>query len=354
VNVTWDKRIVDLFGIDFPIIQAPMAGATTPEMVIAVSQAGGLGSLPSAQYGAAQLREALEAIRAATKRPINLNFFAHTMPQSDPAGQMAWRARLAQYYVEAGLDPAAPVPTGGRAPFDTSFCAIVEDYRPEVVSFHFGLPTADLLDRVRKTGAKIISSATTVSEARWLAKRGVDAVIAMGLEAGGHRGNFLTQDMATQVGTMALVPQIVDALGVPVIAAGGIADPRGVVAAFALGASAVQIGTAYLFTPEAKIPAVHRDALKVAADDNTALTNVFTGRPARGVVNRIMREVGPLCALAPAFPTAGGALAALRADAEAKGLGDFTNLWSGQAARLARELPAAELTRYLAGAFKDE
>ncbi|WFU07628.1 nitronate monooxygenase [Rhizobium sp. CB3090] len=343
-----DTRILDLFDINIPIIQAPMAGATTPEMVIAVSEAGGLGSLPSAQYNAEQLRTALDMIRAATKKPINVNFFAHTMPEDDPARHMAWRARLAPYYVEAGLDPAAPVPAGGRAPFDISFCEIVETYRPEVVSFHFGLPDADLVQRVRATGAKIISSATTVAEARWLVERGVHAVIAMGFEAGGHRGNFLTQDMATQVGTMALVPQVADAVTVPVIAAGGIADGRGIAAAFALGASAAQIGTSYLFTPEAKIPLVHRAALEHAGDDNTALTNVFTGRAARGVMNRIMREVGPLSRFAPAFPTAGGALAPLRAKAEAAGSGDFTNLWSGQAAKLAQPLPSAELTALLA------
>ncbi|MDE1994386.1 MAG: nitronate monooxygenase [Rhizobiaceae bacterium] len=343
-----DTRILDLFGIEIPIIQAPMAGATTPEMVLAVSEAGGLGALPSAQYNTEQLRAALDTIRAGTKKPINVNFFAHTMPQADPARQMAWRARLASYYVEAGLDPADPIPSGGRAPFDMSFCDVVEAYKPEIVSFHFGLPAAALLDRVRATGAKIISSATTVAEAQWLAERGVDAIIAMGFEAGGHRGNFLTENMATQVGTMALVPQIVDAVNVPVIAAGGIADGRGVAAAFALGASAVQVGTAYLFATEAKIPAVHRAALMRAGDDNTALTNVFTGRPARGVINRVMREVGPISDLAPAFPTAGGALAPLRAKAEAAGGDDFTNLWSGQAAKLARPMSSAEFTHVLA------
>ncbi|NTI49156.1 nitronate monooxygenase [Agrobacterium rhizogenes] len=343
-----DTRILDLFGIALPIIQAPMAGATSPEMVIAVSEAGGLGSLPSAQYNVEQLRLALDTIRAATKKPINVNFFAHTMPEIDPERQTVWRKRLAPYYIEVGLDPAAPVPAGGRAPFDSFFCEVVEAYRPEVVSFHFGLPDMELVGRVRATGAKIISSATTVAEARWLADRGVDAVIAMGFEAGGHRGNFLTEDMATQVGTMALVPQIVDAVKIPVIAAGGIGDGRGIAAAFALGASAAQIGTSYLFTPEANIPAVHRAALEHAGDDSTALTNVFTGRPARGVMNRVMREVGPLTDLAPAFPTAGGALAPLRAKAEATGSGDFTNLWSGQAAKLARPLPSSELTVGLA------
>jgi nitronate monooxygenase len=342
-----DRRIIDLFGIEFPIVQAPMAGSSTPEMAIAVSEAGGLGSVPAALYSYEQLGAALKQVRAGTKKPINANFFTHVPPQPDPAKVMAWRAKLAPYYVEHGLDPATPIPITGRAPFDDAYCAIVEEYRPEVVSFHFGLPEATLLDRVRRTGAKIISSATTVAEARWLAEHGVDAVIAMGFEAGGHRGNFLSDNMATQVGTMALVPQVADAVEIPVIAAGGIADRRGVRAAFALGASAVQVGTAYLFTPEANISAIHRAALKNARDDETAVTNLFTGRPARGIVNRIMQEFGPLSEFAPAFPTAGSALAPLKGAAEKQGKGDFSNLWSGQAAHLAREMSAAELTRYL-------
>jgi nitronate monooxygenase len=342
-----DRRIIDLFGIELPVIQAPMAGSSTPEMAIAASEAGGLGSVPAALYSHDQLKAALDKVRAATRKPINTNFFTHRAPQPEPAKVMAWRAKLAPYYVELGLDPATPIPTTGRAPFDESHCAIVEEYRPEVVSFHFGLPETALLERVRRAGAKIISTATTVAEARWLAEHGVDAVIAMGFEAGGHRGNFLSDDMATQVGTMALVPQVADAVQIPVIAAGGIADRRGVRAAFALGASAVQVGTAYLFTPEANISSIHRAALKTARDDQTALTNLFTGRPARGIVNRIMRELGPLSEFAPAFPTAGSALAPLKSVVEKQGRGDFSNLWSGQAAGLAREMSAAELTRYL-------
>jgi nitronate monooxygenase len=343
-----DTKIIDLFGIDIPIVQAPMAGATTPEMVIAVSEAGGLGSIASAQYSVEQLRDALRRIRSGTKRPINLNFFAHTMPPDDPERHASWRSYLSRYYLEAGLDVTAPVTAAGRAPFDESFLSVLEEFRPEVVSFHFGLPQEGLLERVRKTGAKIISSATTVAEARWLADKGVDAIIAMGLEAGGHRGNFLTHDMATQVGTMALVPQIADAVDVPVIAAGGLGDGRGIAAAFMLGASAAQIGTAYLFTEEARIPDVHRAALATARDDNTAITNVFTGRPARGIVNRIMLETGHLSDLVPPFPTAGAALSPLRAFHEANGRGDFTNLWAGQSARLAHPMAAGELTRHLA------
>ena len=343
-----DRRLLDLFGIDQPIIQAPMAGNTTPELVIAVCEAGGLGSLACAQYNPAQAREAIEAVRRGTSRPINLNFFCHMPPDPDPVRMLRWRAALAPYYLEFGLDPALPPPAGGRSPFDDEFCGIVETYRPEIVSFHFGLPALPLLERVKATGAKIIASATTVAEARWLEARGCDAIIAMGLEAGGHRGNFLSQDMETQVGTFALVPQIADAVTVPVIAAGGIADARGIVAALALGASAVQIGTAYLLSPEAKVPDVHRAALRGVTDDGTMLTNLFTGRPARGIVNRLMRDLGPISTEVPPFPLAGGALIPLRAKTEPSGSGDFMNLWSGQAAALARELPAGELTRLLA------
>ncbi|KAA0697941.1 nitronate monooxygenase [Neorhizobium sp. P12A] len=344
-----DSRILELFGIELPIIQAPMAGATTPEMVIAASEAGGLGSLPGAMLSIEQMTQAMDQIRAATRNSINVNFFSHVDPEPDAAAQMKWRAALAPYYVELGLNPADPVPSSNRAPFDATYCGLVEKYRPEVVSFHFGLPNAELLGRVRATGAKIIASATTVAEARWLADHGVDAVIAMGYEAGGHRGNFLSDDMGTQVGTIALVPQIVDAVNVPVIAAGGIADPRGVNAAFALGASAVQVGTAYLLTPEAKVSEFHRKALLAGGDDKTALTNLFTGRPARGFMNRLMKEIGPLADIAPAFPTAGGALTPLRAITEKAGRSDFSNMWSGQSAALARVMTTRELTRYLAG-----
>jgi nitronate monooxygenase len=343
-----DRRILDLFGIDLPIIQAPMAGISTPQMAIAVGAAGGLGSLACAQLNLDQARKDLATIRQGTKRPINVNFFCHKPPAPEPARIASWRALLAPYYRELDLDPAAPIPETNRVPFDDGFCALVEHAKPEVVSFHFGLPERSLLDRVQATGAKIISSATTVAEARWLQERGCDAIIAMGFEAGGHRGNFLSDDMGRQIGTFALVPQVIDAVSVPVIAAGGIADARGIVAALALGASAVQIGTAYMLTPEAKLSNAHRLALRNAADDDTMVTNLFTGRPARGIVNRLMRDLVAMSAAAPSFPLAAGALVPLKAKAEAAGSGDFTNLWSGQAARLAREMPAGELTRRLA------
>jgi nitronate monooxygenase len=343
-----DRRILDLFGIELPIIQAPMANSSTPEMALAVCRAGGLGSIPCASITPDQAREAVALVRARSRGPVNLNFFCHLTPAPDPARMMAWRAALAPYYVEEGIDPAPPPPAGGRAPFDEAFCAVVEEVKPEVVSFHFGLPGGALLKRVKATGAKVISSATTVAEAVWLEKGGADAVIATGFEAGGHRGSFLTLDMASQPGTFALVPQVADAVKVPVIAAGGVNDGRGVAAAFALGASAVQIGTAYLFSPEAMVSPVQKALLDHATDETTQVTNLFTGRPARGVTNRIMRELGALSPDAPAFPTAGGALAPLRAKAEANGRGDYTNQWAGQAARLSPRLPAEDLTRALA------
>lgn len=343
-----DRRIIDLFGIEHPILLAPMAGPGTAELAIAVAEAGGLGALACAMSSPQQIRADLGVIRQRTAKPINLNFFTHTPPQPDPAREARWKTRLAPYYAELGVDPAKPMPSVNRVPFDEAAGAIVEEFKPEIVSFHFGLPEPRLLARVRAAGCKVIASATTAAEAKWLAERGCDAVIAQGSEAGGHRGMFLTDDVASQAGTFALVPQVVDAVGVPVIAAGGIADARGIVAALALGAAAVQIGTAYLFCPEANVTALHRKALRSARDDGTALTNLFSGRPARGLINRVMREVGPLSAEAPAFPLAGGALAPLRAAAEARGAADFTSLWSGQAAALGREMPAAELTRRLA------
>src|SRR5262245_17716918 len=344
-----DRRIIELFRIEIPILLAPMAGGpSTAELAIAVAEAGGLGSLACATSSPEQIRKDMGIIRQRTAKPINLNFFTHKLPQADAAREAKWEARLASYYSEFAIDPAKPVASVTREPFNDATCRLVEEFKPEIISFHFGMPEQRLLDRVKATGAKVISSATTAREARWLADHGCDAIIAQGNEAGGHRGMFLTDDIAAQPGTFALLPQVVDAVKLPVIAAGGITDGRGIAAAFALGAAAVQVGTAYLFCPEAGVAPLHRAALKSARDDSTALTNLFTGRPARGIVNRLMREVGPMSADAPAFPTAGSALAPLKIAAEAKGSADFGSLWSGQAAALGREMPAAELTRHLA------
>jgi len=342
-----DRRLLDLLKIEHPIVQAPMAGAMDWELAVAVAEAGGLGSLPSAVLTADQVREQIAKFRAQTRKPVNLNFFCHTPPAPSNAREVQWRERLKPYYQELGIDPGAPVPASGRAPFDEAFCAVVEETKPEVVSFHFGLPPPALVRRVKAAGCLILSSATTAAEARWLEQNGVDAVIAQGYEGGGHRGMFLTDDVAAQVGTFALVPQVVDAVQVPVIAAGGVSDARGIAAAFALGAAGAQIGTAYLFCPESKISAPHRAALKDVPDDGTMLTNVMTGRPARGIVNRLIREVGPLAKEAPDFPLATGAVVPLRAKAEAQGSGDFSPMWAGQAAALGRALPAGELTRKL-------
>ena len=343
-----DRRVLDLLRIELPILQAPMAGSALGELAAAVSDAGGLGALACALLDAARIRTEVAAIRARTGRPLNLNFFCHAQPAPDPGRDAVWRDALAGAYRDLGLEPGATVAGPVRRPFDAEMLALVGELRPEVVSFHFGLPAADLVAAVKATGAVVLSSATTVAEARWLEARGCDAIIAQGAEAGGHRGMFLTTDVASQVGTMALVPQVVDAVRVPVIAAGGIADARGIAAAFALGASAVQIGTAYLLCPEARPAPVHAAALRAAVDDSTVLTNVFTGRPARGIANRLVREAGPMSAVAPPFPHAAAAVMPLRARAEGAGSGDFTPLWAGQAVALARAEPAGVLTRRLA------
>ncbi|MDQ2695690.1 MAG: nitronate monooxygenase, partial [Pseudomonadota bacterium] len=317
-------------------------------LAVAVSSAGGLGSLPCALLSLEAMGDELAAIRAQTARPCNVNFFCHAPPVPSAEREAAWRAALAPYFRELGIDPGA-IPAGpGRAPFSLEAAGLLDAHPPAVVSFHFGLPSPDLLARVRAWGAKILCSATTVEEARWLEAQGVDAIIAQGLEAGGHRGMFLTTDLTTQVGTLALVPQIVRAVNLPVIAAGGIADAKGVAAAMALGAAGVQVGSAYLLCPEATTGAVHRAALQSEAARHTAITNLFTGRPARGIVNRIIRELGPISPAAPDFPLATAAIAPLRAKAESRGCDAFSPLWCGQNASGCKAIPAAGLTRALA------
>ena len=347
-----NRRLIDLFKIEHPILLAPMAGAMDFELAAAVAEGGALASLPCAMLTPDRLREQVEKFRARTDKPVNLNFFCHTPPVLNNAREDAWRERLKPYYLELAIDPAASIPSSNRAPFDAAFCDVVEDLKPQAVSFHFGLPEASLLRRVKEAGCVVLSSATTVKEARWLEQRGADVVIAQGFEAGGHRGMFLSDDLAGQAGTFALVPQIVDAVKVPVIAAGGVSDARGIAAALLLGASGVQIGSAFLHCPESKISAPHREALKCVGDDGSAVTNLMSGRPARGVVNRLIRELGPINPIAPEFPLAAGALAPLRAKAEATGSGDFSPMWSGQAASLGRAMPARELAQALAAEAK--
>ncbi len=338
-----------MLGIDLPLIQAPMAGAQGSALAVAVSNAGALGSLPCAMLTVDEMRQELQVIRAQTKRPYNVNFFCHKPPTPDEQREAAWRGALAPYFAEFGIDPGT-VPAGpSRIPFSREAAMLLEQFRPAVVSFHFGLPEPELLQQLRRWEVRVLSTATTAQEGLWLEAHGVDAVIAQGLEAGGHRGMFLTEDLNSQLGTMALVPQLVRALKVPVIAAGGITDRASIVAALRLGASVAQVGTSYLLCPEANTSRVHREALQSGAAQHTALTNLFTGRPARGILNRLMKELGPMSALAPAFPLAAAAIAPLRAKAERQGSGDFSPLWCGQNASGCKAVPAAQLTRQMAG-----
>ena len=339
-----------LLGTDLPIIQAPMAGVQGSALAIAVSEAGGLGSLPCAMLGMDDIVAEINTIKRATDRPFNLNFFCHKQPDYSEKQHQAWHTLLAPYFAEFGINPHQLATRSSRQPFSHDMADAIEPFRPEIISFHFGLPEPTLLARVKGWGTRIISSATTLAEARWLAARGVDGIIAQGLEAGGHRGMFLSDDVSTQVGLFPLVRQIVEEVPVPVIAAGGIADSRGVQAALMLGASAVQVGTAYLLCPEANTSSLHRQALKAESAEVTALTTLFSGRPARGIVNRVMRELDCLHPAAPDFPYASIAMTALRTAAEQQGTADFSPLWCGQNASGCREIAAGELTRQLAAA----
>jgi nitronate monooxygenase len=341
----------NLLGVELPLIQAPMAGVQLHGLAAAVSNAGALGSLPCAMLDAAGLRKELQALAEKTQKPYNLNFFCHTPPTVDAAREAAWREALSPYYAEFGIDPASIASGPGRQPFSAEMADLLEEFRPAVVSFHFGLPSAELLARVKACGAKVLSSATTVAEALWLEANGADAIIAQGLEAGGHRGMFLTDELSSQLGTFALLPQMVQAVRLPVIAAGGIADAAGVRAAMVLGAAGVQVGTAYLCCDEASTSAIHRAALQSPAAQNTALTNLFSGRPARGIVNRVMRELGPISPHTPAFPLATAAIAPLRTQAESQSSGDFSPLWAGQNVSGCKAISAAVLTRELAQGF---
>jgi nitronate monooxygenase len=282
-----------------------------------------------------QINAELKAIKESCDKPFNVNFFCHQSPVADAVRERGWRTALEPYYKEFGIDPLEISAGVRRDPFNAEMLEILRAFKPAVVSFHFGLPADNLLAGVKAMGSKIFCSATTVAEALWLEARGVDAIIAQGVEAGGHRGMFLDEDITSQVGIFALLPQILQAVKLPVIAAGG------------MGACAAQIGTAYLLCDEATTSEVHRSALKAPTASHTALTNRFSGRPARSIVNRVMRELGPIGEVSP-FPLAATAIAPLRRAAEARGLGDFSPLWSGQNPSGCREIPAAELTRCLA------
>ncbi|MBA2082265.1 NAD(P)H-dependent flavin oxidoreductase [Aeromonas veronii] len=330
-------------GMRYPIIQAPMAGVQGSELALAVTRAGGLGSLPAAMLTPAELRSELERLAQSGLGPFNINFFCHRQREPDPVALARWQQCLSPYYAEFGLEHSAVTTAASRAPFNEVHAAMVAEFRPAVVSFHFGLPAPELLAQVKAAGARVFASATTVAEAVWLAQHGADAIIAQGLEAGGHRGHFLSDDLALQQSTLTLLAQILAATDLPVIAAGGIVDGKGIANALAMGASAVQMGTAFLCCHEATTSALHRAALHSPQGQQTALTNLFSGRPARGIVNRLMRELGPLSDLAPHFPYASGALAPLRIAAEKAGDSGFSPLWAGQNVSGCRDLPASEL-----------
>lgn len=325
-----------------------MAGVQDHVLAAVVSNAGGLGSLPCALLTQDHLQRELTALRARTDRPFNVNFFCHAIPAPDATRDAAWRATLAPYYDELGVDPLS-IPSGpGRMPFDDDVADIVEPFKPAVVSFHFGLPAPPLLARVRSWGSTILSTATTVDEARWLAAHGADGILAQGIEAGGHRGMFLTLDIATQASTFSLLSGIVRAVDIPVIATGGLADVNDVRRALALGAAAVQIGTAYLLCPEATTSSVHRTAIEQPGS-TTSVTNVFTGRPARGILNRLIRELGPMTDRTPEFPLASNAVTPLRTAAERSGSGDFSAMWAGTRFAECRRVSASAITDAMSG-----
>jgi nitronate monooxygenase len=343
-----DRRLLDLLNLEIPIIQAPMAGADSIALARSVSSTGALGSLACALLSPDGVREAVRALREGMDRPINLNFFCHTMSVLDSAANERWKNFLRSHYERLDLDIEAVGESRLRLPFNEEMCEVVEEVKPEVVSFHFGLPAPALIERLKKLGVQVLSSATSVEEAVWLEDHGCDAAIVQGSEAGGHRAMFLETDVAAQAGLFALLPQVADAVSIPVIAAGGIADARGVVAAFALGASGVQLGTAYLFCPEANVSPLYRHALEQATATSTAITNLFSGRPARGILNRYVEEAGPISECALAFPYAATLVAPLRAASEKAGSLDYMQLWAGQAARLVKAMPADQFTRGLA------
>ncbi|MFT5790463.1 MAG: nitronate monooxygenase [Shewanella sp.] len=341
-------NIKRLFETDFPIIQSPMAGVQDSTLTIAVCKAGGLGSLPCGMLSIDKVVSEIKVIKEATDKPYNLNFFCHDMPDYDEKQQSKWQAQLNPYFTELGVECESLPNSATRIPFNHDVADAIESFNPEFISFHFGLPNRALLARVKSWGTKVVSSATTIEEALWLESKGVDGIIAQGFEAGGHRGMFLSDDVSTQVGMSALVPQIVNKVKVPVIAAGGIGDSKGVQAALFLGADAVQIGTTYLLCTEAKTSQLHRSALKHSKSQHTAITNVFSGRPARGIVNRVMKELGYINSFAPAFPYASIEMAQLRGHFEKLGSDSFSPLWSGQNTFGCKEISATELTLLLA------
>lgn len=340
-------RFNERLNILHPIIQSPMAGVQNHELAVAVSNAGGLGSLPCAMLSLNALLAELTAINQKTQHPVNLNFFCHTSPKYNATREADWQAELQPFYDEYGIDPSDITTASDFPKFNHDTIDVLSKFKPNVISFHFGLPRDDLLARVKNLGLKILSTATTLEEALWLESKGVDAIIAQGLEAGGHRGMFLSADLSQQQKTFELLADIVPHVNIPVIAAGGIADSEGIANALSLGASAVQMGTAFLLCTETKTSTLHRAAIARQHVNNTAITNVFTGRPARSIVNTLVETLGPINEHAPEFPLAIAAYSPLRQIAEHNKKDTFTPLWCGTNTRGCQEISAHDLLKRL-------
>ena len=331
--------------IALPIIQGPMTGSDTPALAAAVSQAGGLGMLGCGMRSPAAMAEAAAEVRRHTQQPFGMNLFVQATPTPDETTVQAALKRLAPSYAELGLVPT--VPAQWCEDFEAQFEALLAA-RPAVASFTFGILKAPQVRRLHEAGCYVIGTATTVQEARAWAAVGADAVCASGLEAGGHRGTFLGDFAASMVGTLALVPQCVDALTIPVIAAGAIMDGRGIAAALALGAQAVQMGTAFLACPESAIGPAYRAALNSATATDTRVTRIFSGRPARGIVNTMMELLAAHEDTVPAYPVQNALTGALRRAAAQAGRADYLSLWAGQGVAAVRPMPAAALVELLA------
>lgn len=340
-----DTRLIELLQIEHPIIQAPMAGASTPHMAAASANAGCLGSLGCAMMSAEVYTHTFQQTRAMTNGALNMNFFCHAEPEIDASKIQKIEGILKPYYDALGIDEM-PQAVATHFPFGGDVAEVVLASSPNVISFHFGLPEQKFVNAFKQKGTKILCSATTVAEAKDLEAKGVDAIIAQGWEAGGHHGFYL-EDNTAAIGTMALVPQLVDAVNVPIIAAGGIADGRGIAAALALGASGVQIGTAFLTCEESSVPEIHQKSLMASDGSNTQITKVFSGRPARGIRNRYSQDLNHLEDDLPDFPLMNTLTGPLRKKSAASDSPDFVAQWSGQAVGLNRKTTTADLIKTL-------
>jgi len=342
-----DRRLLERLDIVHPIIQAPMAGASTPELVAAVSNAGALGWLGAAMMAPDALRAAIREIRRFTKRPFGVNLFTYSIPLPEPEKQARMQARMAVYLRALGADPAAMPALPPLPDMDRQIEAVLEE-APPAFSFTFGMPTRAVIAAFKAKGVFVAGTATTVAEARVLAEAGVDGIVAQGYEAGGHRGTFAAPVEESLIGTMALVPMVADAVKLPVIAAGGIMDGRGIAAAFALGAAAASLGTAFIPCPEnGAVSRLHRDALLAGGGQPTVLSRAYTGRHARFIKNRFLAEMAGAEAEIPAYPHQIELTGPLRKAAGDMNDADFVYMLAGQGYPLSRGMPAGELVQTL-------